>query len=580
MGEATNGRLQEVLQKIANYKKLNIKDLISFFIDHKWNEFFSRKKFFDLLSSVLQKRPIDLERLSTIIKEKGFVVHGSIGLRVQTKDFFNNDKAAQFIEDLIGDGKIIPNEEKLDHFLNNSINIAFKGNDGKRNEPNAALFASALLTAVFPNHFVDYRIERWKRMSKIFQLELAPEKSSTAAKIIWAGRIAKELSDTPTFQEHFGDVDINPVWCAAALAIFFTKEPDIKNLINGEDNKEPLMKTEKIPLNLIVYGPPGTGKTYRLQENYFQSFTSEGKKCFEFITFHQSYAYEDFVEGIKPIVDNDEEGLGNISYEVKDGILKQMVKKAMDDPSHHHALFIDEINRANISKVFGELITLIEKDKRMKWNEENQAWTGGLRVKLPYTHSQNPNAPRFGVPVNLHIIGTMNTADRSIALLDTALRRRFDFKEMMPDPLVINEFGTPKIKSGGDEIDLLKLLDALNERIEYLYDRDHQLGHSYFLNIKTYEELQDAILKKIIPLLQEYFYDDWEKIQIILADLEEGADEKNGHRRVKQNAIIKCKTSSTNNYISKVLDDDLPSKRTYIMPNKIEPESIVKIYKS
>lgn len=169
--------------------------------------------------------------------------------------------------------------------------------------------------------------------------------------------------------------------------------------------------------------------------------------------------------------------------------------------SKKYVLIIDEINRGNVSQIFGELITLIEKDKRLGNNET-------LEITLPY--SKEP----FGVPPNLYIIGTMNTADRSVEALDTALRRRFSFEEMLPDPNLIKEFGISKGLIGG--IDLVKLLTIINNRIEILLDKDHLIGHSYFLDAKDIKDLKLVFKDNIIPLLQEYFYGDYFKIALVL----------------------------------------------------------------
>lgn len=169
-------------------------------------------------------------------------------------------------------------------------------------------------------------------------------------------------------------------------------------------------------------------------------------------------------------------------------------------------IIIDEINRGNISQIFGELITLIEDDKRLGKEE-------ALEVILPY--SKEP----FSVPPNLYIIGTMNTADRSVEALDTALRRRFSFQEMPPKPELIRTDGKSKDTNGViEDIDLVELLTTINRRIEMLLDRDHLVGHSYFMDVDSIEGLKIVFQDKIIPLLQEYFYSDYSKMGLILGE--------------------------------------------------------------
>lgn len=265
-------------------------------------------------------------------------------------------------------------------------------------------------------------------------------------------------------------------------------------------------------LNQILYGPPGTGKTYNtvslavdILEPGKSDWTDwkEKKACFDkyieggrivFTTFHQSMSYEDFVEGIKPDVNN-----GQIVYSVKSGIFKSLCERAEKDIQNAYVMIIDEINRGNVSQIFGELITLLEEDKRLGNEAE-------LKVKMPYSHSQT----EFGVPKNLYIIGTMNTADRSVEALDSALRRRFCFTEMMPRPELL--------KQEIDGIKLKEVLETINKRIVVLKDREHQIGHSYFMKVLDVPSLKMVFKNNIIPLLQEYFYGNYECIRLILGD--------------------------------------------------------------
>jgi len=275
--------------------------------------------------------------------------------------------------------------------------------------------------------------------------------------------------------------------------LFFYKSEDIKWTVNHE---------------LLDQYYPEAFEILNKSKN-FEPNSSKSIKNYEFITFHQSFSYEDFIEGIKPRLDDGEK---DVSFEIKDGVFKRLCTKAATDPDNDYAIFIDEINRGNVSAIFGELITLIEEDKRIGGTNE-------IKVRLPYSKSE------FGVPSNLFIIGTMNTADRSIEALDTALRRRFSFTEVMPDSTLLD-----KIEFNG--FTLGAVLKTLNERIEVLLDRDHTIGHSYFLKLKNrdVEGLKSVFANNIIPLLQEYFYHDYEKIALILGE---------GFVKMKENKTVK-----------------------------------------
>jgi 5-methylcytosine-specific restriction endonuclease McrBC GTP-binding regulatory subunit McrB len=403
----------------------------------------------------------------------------------------------------------------------------------------------------------------------------------------------------------------------------------IKEFIKYEDieteNMENIVETGKIgkiPLNQILYGPPGTGKTYtavyealrvidgkefigsRLEAiERFKTYESKG--YIRMVTFHQSYSYEDFIEGIRPITNKETK---QIEYKIVPGLLKSFVGHSLfetlsvgqeissarkkyiiekvnediivlnpqdDRPiigiptelisqivkvvengtltledvvsqknkdvkdyinydkfilgyraeinaivsaifekpeinaqsSKNKVLIIDEINRGNISKIFGELITLVEETKRS--GEQD-----GVPVKLQYSGES------FILPRNLYFIGTMNTADRSIAVMDIALRRRFKFKEVMPDlDMVVKKVG---------KVDFCSIFESLNSKISVLLGRDYQVGHSYFMSdrIDNLEDLKDAWFDNLIPLLNEYFHEEWDKLKLLLGPFIESSKVK------------------------------------------------------
>lgn len=269
--------------------------------------------------------------------------------------------------------------------------------------------------------------------------------------------------------------------------------------ISSKDSDE-FIKT--VPLNQILYGAPGTGKTYCSSKMALEivkkhpidekvqdraSIFSEYKEYVKsgqivFTTFHQSYGYEDFIQGIRPILN----GTNNLQFKQNEGVFKALADRAKNDPNQNYVIIIDEINRGNISKIFGELITLIEEDKRLGADNE-------ITVTLP-------SGEKFEVPSNLYILGTMNTADKSISLIDSALRRRFDFIEVAPNPSLIADT-TLKV-----------VLEKLNEYLEKkLNSTDLLIGHAFFIN-KTVDELTSIMNQKIIPLLYEYFFDNKQEV--------------------------------------------------------------------
>ncbi len=305
----------------------------------------------------------------------------------------------------------------------------------------------------------------------------------------------------------------------------------------------------KYHLNQILYGPPGTGKTYhtvRLAAQILtcddsipynkavEEFNKENGKRLEFITFHQNFSYEDFIQGIRPKID--EKNKNGLQFTKHDGIFKKIADKAKDNRENSYVLIIDEINRANISRVFGELITLIEKDKR--WNDDES------KVKWKVTL---PSGDSFDIPDNLFIIGTMNTADKSIALLDVALRRRFTFIPMYP-------LYHPDVtyKNSSYSVYLKKLNEKIVEELKKGRGNDLQIGHSYFMELENEDDFIEAMNNKVIPLLMEYFMNNVEDVETLVRDsLKEMDFEIIGNSYPIQ---IKKKTTNSGN------DDDKKSE--------------------
>lgn len=326
--------------------------------------------------------------------------------------------------------------------------------------------------------------------------------------------ISSALKEDPEFGSTHYDVELSKGIGVYKLAKEngFEKEKSVENS-NVEEKRSKINNANP----LILYGPPGTGKTYKMQHDYIDRFSKNDRFV---TTFHQSFSYEEFVEGLKPVLEPSQNADGksaDVKYEIQKGIfykaceraavlagfnsLADCVSASPDDKEQKMSeaiksnkivlLCIDEINRANVSAVFGDLISLIEPSKRIGAKNE-------MTVTLPYSKED------FAVPANLMIVGTMNTADRSIQLLDSALRRRFRFEELLPD---YSKIGNETAKT---------ILQKINARIRCLLDKDHQIGHSYFIEAKTDLDIFNALKDCVIPLLEEYFYNDAQKIRQVL----------------------------------------------------------------
>jgi 5-methylcytosine-specific restriction enzyme B len=248
----------------------------------------------------------------------------------------------------------------------------------------------------------------------------------------------------------------------------------------------------------ILYGPPGTGKTYSARRyvewSLYQLGISQTKDYAEICTFHPSYTYEDFMEGFKPISTKH----GQVSFQLEDGVFKRFCEKARQNPSVPFYFIIDELNRGNIPKIFGELITLLEKDKR------------NVEIVLPQSKES------FSIPENVYILATMNTSDRSIKMMDAALKRRFAFIECLPNYDVIDGVIDELTYSPA------MILKAINQKLIEKGGRDKQIGQSYFMKngeqITTIEELKEVFEFEIIPLLQEYCFDNYEELAYLIGE--------------------------------------------------------------
>lgn len=367
---------------------------------------------------------------------------------------------------------------------------------------------------LYPEFFIPFYSNEW--VSKMFRV----------AQLVPGNNYVVQCGQFAMFSRKLG---ISPIFIYKILCLIDDSEIEEEDEGTEEEENEEVMielperspRTYKqYPLNLILYGAPGTGKTYSTMElacaifdkksvsiddicegkthsnreeimEHYNALVEQG--FITFTTFHQSYGYEDFIQGLRP--DDKSESLKFVPV---DGVFKKIVNKAINDQVNDYVIIIDEINRANISKVLGELITLLETDKR--WGETNQ-----LSTKLP---SGQP----FAVPNNLYVIGTMNSADKSISLIDAALRRRFEFIEVSVNYETVTN-ATAK-----------KVLKKINEKLEGQLDSsDLLVGHAYFIG-KDENSICDVLNHNVIPLLYEYFFDSKAKVKDVLKFALDGLD--------------------------------------------------------
>ena len=527
-----------LLLSIQQTKKMP--DLLAvgdYIVNHEYGEIREiRADVFSALRKPLES--LDSVQIKNIFK-KAKLLSGHSSISAQLTSVLNNSSFITTLDSFIQDMQIEHNPAKIDQFAQDCAVMGFKGADGRPSYSNVALFVSVILTSLWPDRYVDYRAARWNSLMKKIRLPddfSNLDANSVGSSLLRAGEVAKQVSMFPAFRQAFAIhlMTLPANWIVAGLA----------ELINNEGIKDvqlPLVengmpKEPQYPLNQILFGPPGTGKTYTTiilavaiveglaTEDYEKLERTALRRLFEkyrqedrigFVTFHPSMGYEEFIEGIKPVPPEEGVGTISVSYKIVPGIFQILAKKAAENSDLKYVLIIDEINRGNVANIFGELITLIEKDKRAG-NAE------ALTVKLPYSQKD------FTVPNNLYLIGTMNTADRSVEALDTALRRRFSFVNIKAQPELL-----ANIECQGIRLD--QMLGAINQRIEKLLDHDHHIGHSYFmvntLNELGLDDLKIIFKDHIVPLLQEYFYGDYAKIGLVLGkDFVKRIDEQTQRR--------------------------------------------------